>query len=106
MASLLSDEKATQITQSDKWTAWARVASVVTPLILVPIAGFLAVQTIVNSQTMSAHTATLDAMQGDIKDVKAEVGPDHDAITTLKTQMEGVINYIWGRRNVPARTQP
>lgn len=93
----LDDEKAAKIAQSDKWTAWSRVASVITPLILVPIGGFLALQTILNSQTMSAHTVTLDDMKADLKDVKGEVGPDHDAITILKTQMESVITFIWHR---------
>ena len=112
MATILDDEKATAIAQSDKWTAWARVASVITPLILVPIGGFLALQTVLNSQTMSAHTATLETMQNDLKDVKGEVGPDHDMITTLRVQVDSLIDQVkqlWQRptpNGAPARTKP
>jgi len=47
--------------------------------------------------TLISHTGDIANVQSTLNEVKAEVGPDHDAITTLKSQMESVISYIWRR---------
>lgn len=60
-------------------------------------------ETVQQSQiTLTEHSGDIATLQSTLNEVKAEVAPDHDAITTLKTQVEGIIATIWGHN----RTQP
>jgi|ERR1043165_9139472 hypothetical protein len=105
----IDDAKVTAIAQSDKWTAISRVASIfaagVTTLLLAPLViwGFATIQS--SAIVLERHSGDIANAQSTLNEIKAEVGPDHDAITTLKSQMEGVINYIW-RAPKPQEKKP
>jgi len=103
------DSRVTKIAQSDTWTALARVASVVGTCILVPIGGWVAYEEWQNSVVLSSHSGDINTIKDDVKSIRGQEAPDHDAITILKTQMENVVAQIqklWDRPAAPPGNKP
>lgn len=100
----LDDTRAAQIAQSDKWAAISRLASVIaggiTTLLLAPLIiwGFVTIQQ--SAVTLAEHSTDITNVQTTVNAIKSQDGADHDSITVLKTQMDGVlaqIEKLWQR---------
>lgn len=62
--------------------------------------------------TLAAHTVTMDQQGSDLKSIKAEMGTDHDWLTTLRTEIEGPnglivsVAKLWSRPAPATNRQP
>lgn len=95
MATLLGDEKANQIAQSDKWTALSRLSSIlaagVTTLLLTPLViwGFATLQT--SSVVLAEHSGDIARAQATLDQIQKQTATDHDTLVILGTRFDSLL---------------
>lgn len=104
---ILPAARATKIAESDAWTAWARIASIVggavMTVIVMPFVVWQARTTYDSSLALTDHTRTITDIQTTVNEIKGEAGTDHDWVTILKSEVEGPngiltqIQKLWSR---------
>lgn len=108
---VLPAQRATKIAESDNWTAWARIGSILggglMTLVVAPLAVWMATTTYNSSLALTDHTRTITDIQTTVNEIKGEAGTDHDWVTILKSEVEGpggLIDQIQKLWNRPARS--
>lgn len=101
----LDGEKATKIAQSDKWGALSRLASIfaagVVSLLLVPMIIWVVVTVQSSSVILAEHSGDIANVQTTVNQIQKQDGTDHDALTVIRTQMDGAliqIQKLWDRQ--------
>lgn len=108
MMSAGKGSRVSQIAQSEKWTVLSRLASIAGGFfmvaVVVPLVGWMAYTTYTSSVALSDHGRQLTDVQATVSDIKAQDGKDHDALTILRTEMDGAlvqIQKLWERPQKP-----
>lgn len=117
---LLPATRATKIAESDAWTAWARIASIVggtvMTVIVMPFVVWQARTTYDSSVTLTAHTGDIANVQTTVNKIETQSSADHDDILGIHglisllalrmTTAETAITIFWKRGDGKPEDKP